>query len=168
MGGRMVRLSGLAALLLIAGAPCLVLPERQVLCAGVVAAAICAGGLLLPSLGLATAGAVLAVLVFSVALLVASAANAVMAAMLMGIAVLMLLDATHFLQQFNRSAITRGVMCTHLGQLGVTILVSVLAVGMLAVVSDAFWLGLDAALRPAVAAAGGILVVLAILRATIR
>ena len=37
---------------------------------------------------------------------------------------------------------------------------------MLAVVSGTFWLGLDAALRPAVAAAGGILVVLAIQRAT--
>ena len=34
--------------------------------------------------------------------------------------------------------------------------------------SDVFWLGLYAALRPAVAAVGGILVVLAILRATIR
>ena len=74
----MVWLSGIAAALLIAGVPCLVLPERHVLGAGVVAAAICAGGLLPPSLGLATAGAVLAVLVFSVALLVASAANAVM------------------------------------------------------------------------------------------
>jgi len=164
----MVRLSGLAALVLIAGAPWLVLPERHVLAAGVVAAAICAGGLLLPSLGLATAGAVLAVLVFSVALLVASAANAVIAAMLMGIAVLMLLDATHFQQRFGRSAITPGVVPAHLGQLGATILLSVLAAVVLAVVSDAFWLGLDAALRPAVAAAGGILVVLAILRATTR
>lgn len=164
----MVWLSGIAAVLLIAGVPCLVLPERHVLGAGVVAAAICAGGLLLPSLGLATAGAVLAVLVFSVALLVASAANAVMAAMLMGIAVLVLLDATYFHQRFNRSVITPGVVRAHLGQLGATILISVLAVGVLAVVSDAFWLGLDAALRPAVAAAGGILVVLAILRATTR
>ena len=71
----MVWLSGIAAVLLIAGVPCLVLPDLLVLCAGVVAAAVCAGGLLLPSLGLATAGAVLAVLVFSVALLVASAAK---------------------------------------------------------------------------------------------
>jgi len=164
----MVRLSGLAALLLIAGTPWLVMPERHVLGSGVVAAAICAGGLLLPSLGLATAGAVLAVLVFSVALLAASAPNSVMAAMLMGIAVLMLLDATHFQQRFSRSAITTGVMRAHLGQLGAAILVSVLAVVVLAVMSDAFWLGLDAALRPAVAAAGGILVVLAILRATTR
>jgi hypothetical protein len=164
----MVRLSGLVALLLIAGAPYLVLPERHVLGAGVVAAVICAGGLLLPSLSLTTAGAVLAVLVFSVALLVASATNSVIAAMLMGIAVLILIDATYFHQRFSRSAITPGVMGAHLGQLGATILVSVLAVGVLAVVSDAFWLGLDAALRPAVAAAGGILVVLAILRATAR
>ena len=50
-----------------------------------------------------TAGAVLAVLVFSVALLVASAANAVMAAMLMGIAVLVLLDATHFHHRLGAS-----------------------------------------------------------------
>lgn len=164
----MVRLSGITALLLIAGVPCLVLPERHVLGAGVVAAAICAGGLLMPSLGLATAGAVLAVLVFSVALLVASAANAVMAAMLMGVAILVLLDATHFHQRFSRSAITPGVVRAHLGQLGATVLVSVLAAGALAVMSDAFWLGLDAALRPAVAAAGGILVVLAIVRATAR
>ena len=164
----MVWLSGIAAVLLIAGVPCLVLPERLVLCAGVVAAAVCAGGLLLPSLGLATAGAVLAVLVFSVALLVASAANAVMAAMLMGIAVLVLLDATHFHQRFSGSAIMPGVVRAHTGPLGATILVSVLAVGALAVVSDVFWLGLYAALRPAVAAVGGILVVLAILRATIR
>ena len=164
----MVWLSGIAAVLLIAGVPCLVLPDRLVLCAGVVAAAVCAGGLLLPSLGLATAGAVLAVLVFSVALLVASAANAVMAAMLMGIAVLVLLDATHFQQRFSRSAITSGVVRAHLGQLGATVLVSALAVGVLAVVSDVFWLGLYAALRPAVAAVGGILVVLAILRATTR
>ena len=125
----MVRLSGIAAVLLIAGVPCLVLPERHVLGAGVVAAAICAGGLLLPSLGLAIAGAVLAVLVFSVALLVASAANAVMAAMLMGITVLVLLDASHFHQRFSRSAIMPGVVRAHLGQLGATILVSVLAVG---------------------------------------
>jgi hypothetical protein len=161
----MVWLSGIAAVLLIAGVPCLVLPDLLVLCAGVVAAAVCAGGLLLPSLGLATAGAVL---VFSVALLVASAANAVMAAMLMGIAVLVLLDATHFHQRFSQSAIMPGVVRAHIGQLGATILVSVLAVGVLAVVSDVFWLGLYAALRPAVAAAGGILVVLAILRATTR
>jgi len=164
----MVRLSGLVALPLIAGSPCLVLPERHVLAAGVVAAAICAGGLLLPSLGLATAGAVLAVLVFSVALLVAPATNAVIAATLMGIAVLVLLDATHFQQRFGRSAIMPGVMRAHLGQLGATILLSVLTVGVLAMVSDAFSLGLGAALRPAVAAAGGILVVLAILRATTR
>jgi hypothetical protein len=164
----MVWLSGIAAVLLIAGVPCLVLPDRLVLCAGVMAAAVCAGGLLLPSLGLATAGAVLAVLVFSVALLVASAANAVMAAMLMGIAVLVLLDATHFHQRFSRSAIMPGVVRAHIGQLAATILVSVLAVGVLAVVSDVFWLGLYAALRPAVAAVGGILVVLAILRATTR
>jgi len=164
----MVRLSGLAALLLIVGAPYLVLPERYVLAAAAGAAAICAGGLLLPSLGLATAGAVLAVLVFSVTLLAAPATNSVLAAMMMGIAVLMLLDATHFQQRFGRSAITPGVMRAHLGQRGGTILVSVLAVGVLAAVSDAFWLGLDAALRPAVAAAGGILVVLAILRATTR
>jgi hypothetical protein len=161
----MVWLSGIAAVLLIAGVPCLVLPDLLVLCAGVVAAAVCAGGLLLPSLGLATAGAVL---VFSVALLVASAANAVMAAMLMGIAVLVLLDATHFHQRFSQSAIMPGVVRAHIGQLGATILVSVLAVGVLAVVSDVFWLGLYAAPRPAVAAAGGILVVLAILRATTR
>jgi hypothetical protein len=164
----MVWLSGIAAVLLIAGVPCLVLPDLLVLCAGVVAAAVCAGGLLLPSLGLATAGAVLAVLVFSVALLVTSATNVVMAAMLMGIAVLVLLDATHFHQRFSRSAITAGVQRAHLGQLGATVLVTVLAVGVLAVVSDALWLGLDAALRPALAAAGGILVVLAILRATTR
>ena len=125
-------------------------------------------GVVVVPLGLATAGAVLAVLVFSVALLVASATNSVIAAMLMGIAVLMLLDATHFHQRFSRSAITPGVMRAHLGHLGGTILVSVLAVGVLAVVSDAFWLGLDTALRPAVAAAGGIIVVLAILRATTR
>lgn len=164
----MVRLSGVAAVLLIAGVPCLVLPERHMLGAGVMAAAICAGGLLLPSLGLATTGAVLAVLVFSVALLVASAANAVLAAMLMGIAVLVLLDATHYHQRFSRSAITPGVVREHLGQLGTTILVSMLAVGVLVVVSDAFSLGLDAVLRPVVAAGGGVLVVLAILRATTR
>src|SRR5690349_17690176 len=149
----MVRLTGFIAVLLIAGAPCLVLPERHVLGAGVVAAAICAGGLLLPSLGLATAGAVLAVLVFSVALLVASAANSVVVAMMLGIAVLILLDATHFHQRFGRSAIAPGVTRTHLGQLGATVLVSVLAGGVLAVVSDAFMFGLDATLRPAVAAA---------------
>jgi hypothetical protein len=91
-----------------------------------------------------------------------------MAAMLMGIAVLVLLDATHFHQRFSQSAIMPGVVRAHIGQLGATILVSVLAVGVLAVVSDVFWLGLYAALRPAVAAAGGILVVLAILRATTR
>ena len=164
----MVRLSGIIALLLIACVPCLVLPERHVLGAGVVAAAVCAGGLLLPSLGLATAGAVLAVLVFAVALLAASAANTVMAAMLLGVALLVLLDATHFQQRFGQSAISPGVVRAHLGQLGATVMLSVLAVGVLAVVSDAFWLGLDAALRPAVAAAGGILVVLAILRATTR
>ena len=164
----MVRLSGIAAVLLIASVPCLVLPERHVLGAGVVAAAICAGGLLLPSLGVAIVGGLLAILVFSVALLVASATNAVLAAMLMGIAVLVLLDATHFHQRFSRSVIATGVIRVHLGQLGAAILLSVLAAGVLAMVSDAFVLGLDSALRPAMAAAGGILVVLAILRATTR
>jgi hypothetical protein len=71
-------------------------------------------------------------------------------------------------QPSRRASIAPGVARTHLGQLGATILVSMLAVAVLTVVSDAFWLGLDATLRPAVAAAGGILVVLAILRATAR
>ena len=76
----MVRLSGVIAVLLIAAVSCLVLPEPHVLGAGLVAAAICAGGLLLSSLGLATVGTVLAVVVFSVALRVAETAKAVIAA----------------------------------------------------------------------------------------
>ena len=65
------------------------------------AAAIREDGPLLPSLGVATVGAVLAVLVFSVALLAASAANALLEAMLMRIAVLVLLNATHYSQRFG-------------------------------------------------------------------
>lgn len=164
----MVRVSGLIAALLIAAVPCLVLPNWYVLEAGGLAAAVCAGGLLWPSLGLATVGAVLAALVLAVTLLVAAAAHAVVPAVLMGVALLTLLDATHFQLRFAGAAIGAGVVRAHLGWLGIACLISVLVAWVLAVSVELVALGLEMAWRPAVAAGGGILLMLAVLRALTR
>jgi hypothetical protein len=160
----MVRLSGVLAVLLLAGMPALVLPDARMLPVAAAVAAVCAGGLLLPSLGLATAGAVVALVVFSIALLLVPTSDAVVAATLMGIAVVTLFDATYYQQRFGRLAIGTGVARAHLTHLAVMVLAAFLAAGVLVLVGSLLWLDLDGTLRPLLAAAGGILVVLAILR----
>ena len=99
----MVQLTGFIAILLIAGLPVLVQQNLPLVAAGIAAGAICAIAVLLPSLGLAVAGAIGALLVFSVALLMAPPAGALVAAILLGIALLALLDITHLGCPFNRS-----------------------------------------------------------------
>lgn len=160
----MVRLSGIAAVLLLAGLPVLVRPDARLLPIVAAVAALCMGGLLLPSLGLATAGAVVSLVVFSITLLLVPENDELVAATLMGIAVVTLLDATYFQQRFGRLAIGPGVARAHVTRLAVLVPATFLAAGVLAAVGSLLWLNLGGTLRPFLAAAGGILVVLAILR----
>ena len=67
----MVQLTAFISILLIAGLPVLVQQNLPLMEAGIAAGAICATAILLPSLGLAVAGAIGALLVFSIALLMA-------------------------------------------------------------------------------------------------
>src|SRR5690349_24805586 len=99
----MVRLIGLAAVLLIAGLPALVLAGGPLLAASVAVAAICAAGLLLPSPGLATAGTVLAVLLFAATLVLAPPGPQTLAAALLGVALLTLLHAIPYRQRVARA-----------------------------------------------------------------
>ena len=159
----MVRLTGVIAIVLIAGLPVLVLPEIHLLEASVVAATICLAGLLMASLGLAVLGAVLALLVFSVALLLMASADAIVEAVLMGIAVLTLLDVAYYRQCFLRSAVEPEVTPAHLSGLAISVLLSILAAVILVIVADVLSLNIEASVRPVIAAGGGILVMAAIL-----
>lgn len=159
----MVRLSGLIAVLLIAGLPALVLPEVHLMGACVAAAAISLAALLFASLGLAICGAILALLIFSVALLITSSTDAIVEAALMGIAVLTLLDVAYYQQRFRNSAVEPDVAREHVSGLAVSVLISVLVAGVLALVAEVLSIDLDASTRPIIAASGGILVMVAIL-----
>lgn len=160
----MVKAMGLIACLPIAVLPTAVRPDMHLLEAGVTAALLCAGGVLLPSLGLAIAGAIAALLVFSLALLLASGENAIIEAFVMGVALFGLLDATHHRQHFRTAVMDQSVVRMHLADVGTSVAVAFAVAVLLAGIAMGLSIGIDASARPVVAAAGAILVMAMVLR----
>jgi hypothetical protein len=164
----MVQLTAFISILLIAGLPVLVQQNLPLMEAGIAAGAICATAILLPSLGLAVAGAIGALLVFSIALLMAPPVGAFVAAILLGIALLTLLDITHYRQRFHGAMVEPAVARAHMAGLALSVAASVGAIVLLAGFVEVLSIGLDASIRPIVATSGGILVVVALLQAVTR
>jgi hypothetical protein len=161
----MVTAVGVLACILLAVLPAAVCPERHVLIAAVTAAFVSAAGLLMPSLGVTMTGAVGSVLVFSVALVISSAGNAVAQAILLGLALFALLNATHYRLRFHRASVDASVPHKHLLDLaastGLSLALAMLAVALAAVASIRF----ELLIRPVLAATGVALVTVAALRA---
>ena len=160
----MVQLTGFISILLIAGLPVLMQQNRPLMEAGIAAGAICATALLLPSLGLAVTGAIGALLIFSVALLMAPSASAIVAAILLGTALLTLLDLTYYRQRFRSAMIEPTVARAHLTNLALSVLASFGAIALLAGSVKILSISLDASIRPIVATSGGILVMVALMQ----
>jgi hypothetical protein len=154
--------------MLIAGLPVLVQQSLPLVATGIAAGAICAMALLLPTLGLAVTGAIGALLVFSAALLMAPSTSAFVAAILLGIALLALLDLTYYRQRFYGATIESAVARAHLAKLAHSALVSVGAIVLLAGFVEILSIDLDATTRPIVATFGGILVMVALLQAVTK
>jgi hypothetical protein len=160
----MVQLTSFISIVLIAGLPVLVQQSLPLVVAGIAAGAICATAVLLPSLGLAVTGAIGALLVFSAALLMAPSARAFTAAILLGIALLTLLDITYYRQRFRGAMIEPLVARAHLTNLVLSVLASVGAIVLLTGSVKILSIGLDASIRSIVATSGGILVMVALLQ----
>jgi hypothetical protein len=164
----MMKTIGLLACVLIAALSVCSWPEIHLLAAGAAAALMCASGLLLPSLGLAITGAVASLLVFSISLLLNPVENVSIEAVLLGIALLIVLDATYYRQCFRRARIDRSVTREHLANLATTVIISLGVAALVAAFAAGISIGLDPSIRPVLAAAGAILVVGTVLRATPR
>ena len=160
----MVKIMGLIACLPIAVLPTAVRPDMYLAETGAAAALLCAGGVLLSSLALAIFGGVVALLVFSVALLLAPGANAIIEAFVMGVALFGLLDATHHRQHFRAAVVDKSVERTHLAHVGASVAVAFGVTALLAGTAMSLQIGIDASARPIVAAAGVILVMAMVLR----
>ncbi len=160
----MVQLIGIVAILLVAVLPVAVQPGLHLLAVEAVVGVTCAGGLLLPSLGLAVSGSIAALLVFSATLLMAPSVGAVPQAIAMGTGLLVLLDLTWFRRRFAGADVRAGVTLDHLANLAISVLLSVGAAALLIGVAATVPLDLDPMARPVIAAAGGILVLVALLR----
>lgn len=159
----MVKLTGFISILLIAGLPALVQQSLPLVATGIAAGGISAIALLLPSLALAVTGAIAALLVFSATLLMTPSAGAIAAAILLGIALLTLLDLTYYRQRFGRAIIEPAVARSHLMNLALSVLASVGAIVLLAGSAEFLPIGLDASVSPIVATSGGILIMVALL-----
>lgn len=154
----MVRVIGGLAAAALAVPPAMVYPDHRIVAAGALAGLLCVTGVLLASLGLATAGAMLALLVFAVALMATSPGAAVPEAVTMGLALLIVLDLTHYRQHVRGAWIGPGVLRAHLAGLCTSAAITVAcaavalfsAVALLPAVPNAM-------LRPVLAAVGGLL-----------
>jgi hypothetical protein len=153
----MVRLIGGLAGAALAALPAGIYPDWRVAAAGGMAGFISAIGVLLPSLGMATAGAVLALLVFAVALVATPAGGAVPEAAAMGAAVLIVLDLAHFRRRFRGASIDPGVAPVHLASLALSVAVGAGAAAALLGLVALLPAAPGAMLRPVLAAGGGLL-----------
>jgi hypothetical protein len=159
----MMRVVGFFAALLIAIAPTLALPDVHVFEAGAVAGLLCVAAALVPSLGLAVFGSTVALLVFATTLLLTPTPNAVFAALLLGLGLLILLNATQFEERFGRSEGKARIVGTHLSTLGTAVLLSIAASLAIAVGATIVAQDLDPSVRTVIAAFGGILVISAMM-----
>jgi len=152
-----MRAVGLAAAAALGFLPLAVWPEWPLALAGAAVAAASAGGVLLPSLGLAKAGSVLALLVFSAATMAVPAGTALPAALLLGGALLTVLDLTALRQRSRGGGLGPGVLCAHLIRLGSCIVLGAALLPALAIPAalvPATWSG---TFRPLLAVVGGLI-----------
>jgi hypothetical protein len=159
----MMRLAGLFAVLVLGGLPVVMLPDVHTLEAAAVVCAVCIVALLLPSLGLAVLGSIAALLLFSAALLIASS-DAVIEAVLIGIAILTLLDATYFEQRFRAAPAKLHIAADHLLHLIVFVLLAVVAALAIFLLAPIVSQTLDATTHSFIAALGVVLVLAAMVR----
>jgi hypothetical protein len=154
-----IRLSGWCAAVMVAIAPVLVFPDLHVFEAGAVVAVLCVAAVLVPSLALAVVGSITALLVFATPLLLTHTAYALFAALLLGIGVLMLFDATHFESRFARSEGRAWIISNHLASLGAAVLLSLITALVTTVGVSMASQELDLLVRTGLVAFGGILVI---------
>jgi hypothetical protein len=148
---------GLAAAAVLGVLPPALWPEWRLVVASFAAALACAGGVLLPSLGLATAGSVFGILIFAVASLTVEAGSALPAALLMGAMVLIVLELAALGEQARGARLGPGVLGATLGRLGAAIALAA-SLGFLLMVAATFLpLGWSGALRPLVGLAGALI-----------
>jgi hypothetical protein len=159
----MIRVAGLCAAVLIAVSPTLVFPDVHVFEAGAVVGVLCVAAVLVPSLALAVFGAIAALLVFATALLLMRTPYSLFAALLLGLGLLILLDTTHFQQRFARSEGKAWIVRNHLSILGAAALLSITTALALAVGAATVSQELEPLVRTGLAAAGGILVIAAMM-----
>jgi hypothetical protein len=148
----------LAALqvLVLVGLPVLVLPGRLIGGLGVVAAALCVGGVLGRSVPFVTAGAVLALVQYALALWLSAAPVSLLMSAAIGIALFLLLDIVDFLGRIHGvavdPAVTRGQIRYWIGIGGV----GVAAIVAVVLGATAVPLALPAVGAPALAMAGAV------------
>lgn len=148
--------------------PAAVLPLPAVFAAGTIAAAFCAVGCSIRSIGLTAAGAVGALLVFAGVLLLASRENAVGEASFLGVALLAVLTITHDRKRFHGAVVESRVMRRQVASFAVTVGTSLCAallfagVGMVLPPPGAAWL------QPILAGGGSIFVIATLLNAMTR
>lgn len=164
----MVRVIGGLAAVALAALPAAVCPDWRVAAAGVLAALVCAAGLFLASLGVAIAGAVLALLAFAAALVATPVVSAVPEAIAMGAALLTVLDLAYFRRCVRGAWVGPGVVPAHLAGLALSIAAAagsaVALLGLVALLPVAP----GAMIRSVLAAVGGLLVYAAATRAIAR
>jgi hypothetical protein len=159
----MVRVIGLIGAGLIAGAPVLAIPELHVAETGMLVACMGAAALFVPSLGLAICAGVLALLNYSAGLLIAVHSGGAWSAALLGIGLLVLLDATHYVRALGKSNVESTVPRRHLANLAGIVLVSVVITVVLTVLAEATVLDIAATWRPVIAAGGGLVIIVGLM-----
>lgn len=152
------RIGALAAGLL-AVLPAMVDSDPRIVAAGALAGLACFAGLVLPSLGMATAGAVVSLLMFAVALIATPSGAAVPEAVAMGAALLTILDLTDYRRRVRGAWVGPGVLAAQLGALATSLAIGIAVGGAAAALPGAAGLlpvAPDTMLRPVLAAAGGL------------
>jgi len=153
----MRRALGLVAAAVLGGVPSLLWPEWHLVAACVAAASAAAGGIMLPSLSLALVGAILAIFAFAVALLTVPAGNALPAALLMGAAVLAVLELSALEERAGRAGLGPGLLRATLARLGATISLAAACTFLLAVPAALLPLRWSGQFRPLVALGGALM-----------
>ena len=153
----MTRTLGLVAAAAVGLLPISLWPERWIAAAALLAMLISAAGVLRSSPGLARAGSMLGMLVFAAALTPVPPASAMPAALLMGIAILCLLDLTALRARSAKSGIEPDAPRTHLARLGLCIVLAAFLLPLLAVPASALPMHWSGMFRPLLAVAGGLI-----------
>ncbi len=153
----MTRALGLVAAATVGLLPISLWPERWIVAAALLAMLVSAAGVLRPSPGLARAGSLLGMLVFAAALITVPPAGAMPAALLMGIAILCLLDLAALRAYSAESDIEPGALQAHLARLGLCIMLAAFLLPLLAAPARALPLQWSGMFRPLLAVAGGLI-----------